>query len=169
MRRRCRNIYRKGANYYVLRGITICDRWLGEDGFTNFILDMDWKPEEDLSLDRIDCNGNYTPENCRWATAKQQSNNKRDNYPITINGVTKNVIQWANEYNIPDTTLWNRIKRGWTGEKLIQHQQKRLNLIEIKDEIKSLAQWSKDTDIPESTIRNRINAGWPIDNILTKQ
>lgn len=167
MRRRCRTTNRKGSKHYSLRGITVCDKW--QDSFLNFYTDMGKRPSPKHTLERQDVNGNYEPSNCVWATYKEQANNRTNNYMITINGITKNARQWADEYGIPDTTFWNRIKRGWTGEKLIQDQKQRLNLIEINDEIKSLAQWSKDTGIPESTIRNRINRGCSMNKILTKK
>jgi hypothetical protein len=68
--------------HYGGRGITICPRWRGENGFTHFLSDMGERTPE-LSLDRIDVNGNYGPTNCRWATAKEQCNNKRNSKPIT--------------------------------------------------------------------------------------
>ena len=77
MRSRCFDKNRIDYKYWGGRGITICSRWLGKNGFENFLSDMGEKPEG-LSLDRIDNDGNYCPENCRYATSKQQNNNKRN-------------------------------------------------------------------------------------------
>lgn len=76
MRRRCRDTHRHNSKYYSLRNITVCEQWHGEEGFQTFLTDMGERPEG-MTLDRIDPNGNYEPSNCRWSTAKVQSNNQR--------------------------------------------------------------------------------------------
>ena len=75
--------------------------------------------KENLTLDRIDVNGNYCPENCKWSTAKQQSRNMRTNRYYTYNGETKTQIEWCEEYNICPTTFSDRIKSGWTIEQAL--------------------------------------------------
>lgn len=76
MKQRCSNPRHKAYRYYGGRGIQICDRWLGEHGFANFLADMGERPEGH-SIDRINNDGNYEPGNCRWATATIQGANKR--------------------------------------------------------------------------------------------
>lgn len=76
MLQRCLNQKSSGYDSYGGRGITVCDEWLGKNGFSNFLKDMGEKPEK-LSLDRIDVNGNYCKENCRWADSSTQGFNTR--------------------------------------------------------------------------------------------
>lgn len=103
MKDRCLTKTNKYYKDYGGRGIKICDRWLGVYGFQHFLEDMGEKPSYEkgptgrslYSLDRIDVNGNYSPENCRWATQSQQSNNTRINKKYTVNGETGTFTELA--------------------------------------------------------------------------
>lgn len=109
MRSRCNNP--KSAHYqsYGGRGIKICKRW---DKFENFYEDMGERPKG-YSLDRIDNNKGYNKKNCRWATKKEQDNNRRDNVTITHNGETMTLTEWSRKVNISRITIRGRLKRGW--------------------------------------------------------
>lgn len=93
---------------YGGRGIKVCDRWLEPKkvGFYIFLSDMGKRPNSDYSIDRIDVNGNYSPENCRWANHEVQANNRRNNVYITAQGKTLTMAQWARLLNIS----YDRIK-----------------------------------------------------------
>jgi hypothetical protein len=108
MKGRCENTNRPDADNYVLRGITVCERW---DVFENFLADMGEAPEKS-SLDRIDNNKGYYKENCRWATAKEQNLNKRNNVRYEYEGQSKTISEWAEEYGIGRVTLFKRLQRG---------------------------------------------------------
>jgi hypothetical protein len=119
MQGRCRQPASKDYKYYGGRGIRVCDRWLGEHGFENFLADMGPKPKG-LTLDRWpDVNGNYEPSNCRWATWKEQQNNKTDNHNITHEGKTMTLTQWAESSGLTYTQLHGRLDLGWSMEEAL--------------------------------------------------
>ena len=112
MRNRCNRIHQD----YSCRGITYDERW---DSFENFYLDMGEVPEG-MSIDRIDVNGNYSKENCRWATREQQANNTRANIFIEWDGKRQTRSQWERELGMRPTTLRSRLRAGWSLEKAMQ-------------------------------------------------
>ena len=116
MKARCTNQKNHKWADYGGRGITVCATWITFDGF---LADMGECPPNH-SIDRIDVNGNYTPDNCRWADPTQQANNQRDNTRLTLRGITKTVSEWARELGIHHTTILQRINRsGWSVEKAL--------------------------------------------------
>lgn len=110
MIRRCTDPKMPNFHKYGGRGITVCDRW--RHSFSDFIADMGEKPDG-MSLDRVDNQGHYTAENCRWATPEEQSNNRRGNRFITHEGRTLTVAQWSRETGIKHCTILQRLKKGW--------------------------------------------------------
>lgn len=131
MRRRCSSPTDTGYKNYGGRGIKVCKRWCGIYGFQHFLLDMGTKPSPKYSIDRIDVNGDYCPENCRWATPKEQSNNRRlrkDTRYITYNNETKTLLEWSKELGIKVTTIESRREAGWPMEKwLVPPRPKKLS------------------------------------------
>lgn len=116
MKGRCYNPNNKKYPIYGGRGIKVCAKWL--NSFEAFFEDMG-EPPEDLTLDRIDVNGDYSPENCRWATLVEQANNRRDNVCYTYQGRTLTVAEWAREVGKAGSTIHSRLRRGWSFEKSI--------------------------------------------------
>jgi hypothetical protein len=115
MIQRCGNPNYTNYARYGGRGIVVCDRWLD---FRNFLADMGERPEG-TTLERIDNGGDYWPENCRWATRKEQANN-RNNCFYTLEGVTKRWSEWFEYYNIKRSTFDQRVYcYGWTREKAL--------------------------------------------------
>lgn len=113
MRDRCLNKNDIAFPYYGGRGITICNEW--KDNYQTF---KDWALNngysEDLTIDRIDVNGNYNPDNCRWGTDIEQMNNTRSNRIVKYLGQEKTVAEWARLVGIPYNTLFSRLYRyGW--------------------------------------------------------
>lgn len=109
MKSRCHNTRSPDYPDYGGRGITVCDRWA--NSFHNFLDDMGKRPSGSHSIDRIDNNKGYSPENCRWATNAQQSRNKRNNIFISFGGRTMILQDWANELGIHWVTLHERIQK----------------------------------------------------------
>ena len=111
MLQRCYNEKVIGYPNYGGRGVEVCDDW---KDFNSFLRDMGERPSKAYSLDRIDNNGNYEPSNCRWATSKEQCNNRRSQSYVTFNGRKQTVAQWAVELGMQDATLRHRLYRGWS-------------------------------------------------------
>lgn len=110
MKGRCyRKTHSKYADYGG-RGIRVCERWMSS--FFAFLEDMGPRPSKKYSIDRKDNDGDYTPENCRWATKKEQNNNRRVTTFLTFNGVKKSLSEWSEITGIRQTTLKGRLKRG---------------------------------------------------------
>lgn len=117
MKARCFNPKENGYHNYGGRGITVCDEWL--DSFENF---YDWVKQsnykDNLTLDRIDTNGNYCPENCRWSTKEEQANNTRRNFYIKYNEETHTLAEWGRILNVPPGLIRYRLKElNWSVEK----------------------------------------------------
>jgi hypothetical protein len=117
MKSRCTHKSVDSYHLYGGRGIKVCDRWL--NSFENFLEDMGPRPSKNHSIERKDSNGNYEPGNCKWADRFEQANNKRNNRPITHNGETLNLFQWAHKYKIHPKRLHARLKSGWSMERAL--------------------------------------------------
>ena len=116
MKSRCFNPNHKNYLDYGGRGIKVCDLWLN---FENFLADMGLKPTAKYSIDRIDNDGDYCPDNCKWSTQTEQVNNRRSNRLITIDDVTLTISQWAKKMNIGANVIQNRLNRGWSEYKAV--------------------------------------------------
>ena len=120
MLNRCKNPNNNNFKDYGGRGIKVCQEW---DDSSAFPLFREWAMahgyNDTLSIDRIDNDKGYSPDNCRWVTAKIQSNNKRNNVIITYGGETKTITQWAKETGILRDTLQYRIEAGWPIEAIL--------------------------------------------------
>ena len=115
IKQRCYNPRHTAFSRYGQRGIYVCERW---HNFENFMNDIGERPPK-YTLDRIDNNGPYSPENCRWATRKEQSNNRYVNVRITHEGLTLTATQWSERLGIQVNTLLARYHAGLPTEKVL--------------------------------------------------
>lgn len=124
MKNRCLNPNDKNYKSYGGRGITICSEWIHD-----FCAFEDWAYSngyrEYLSIDRIDNDKGYSPDNCRWVTQKVQARNTRQVIYATINGTTQPLIVWARQYGIEPATIRYRYHQGDRGERLIRPSERK--------------------------------------------
>lgn len=112
---RCMRPGSSGYERYGAVGIRVCDRWLS---FTNFLADMGERPKG-KTLDRLDISGHYEPGNCRWATPREQANNRRSNRLLTHAGVRRTIGEWATALGIPREVLQDRVRLGWANSRIV--------------------------------------------------
>jgi len=165
MRQRCYNINHKNYKEYGARGIKICERW---SSFTAFIQDIGLKPSKDMSIDRIDNNGDYSPENCKWSTMTEQCRNRRSNRYITYKGETLTVTEWAVKANLRIGNLFKRLDRlGWSIEKSLTTPEH--DLIVFKGKSMTKADWGRHLGGGRHLVGNRQKNGWTIERSLSKK
>ena len=126
MIKRCSDPRHHNWKHYGGRGIRVCARWLKSYGA--FEADMGLRPSPTHTLDRIDNDKGYSPQNCRWASSAQQARNKRGSRFATLNGVTKPLIDWAAERGLPYYQVHKRVSAGWSVERALTtslHRNKR--------------------------------------------
>ena len=129
---RCLNEKSTGYKNYGGRGITVCDRWRGLEGFINFQLDVGPRPSSKHSLERRDVNGNYDPGNCCWATPEEQGGNKRTSVRVTYKGKTKCLRAWSREFGVRYGTLHSRLQvQGWDANRVFSELE-RLSSFDVK-------------------------------------
>ena len=161
IKKRCYNKNSKRYKDYGGRGIVMCDEWLDSDvGFDNF---CDWAKShgytDDLTIERSDVDGNYSPENCKWITLQAQARNKRETIRVAYHGVEKPLIEWCVELGLCYDTMNDRIvNRGWSVE----------NAFETPSQLEtSWVKRCKEHGINPATARDRIvKFGWNVEDAL---
>lgn len=177
---RCSKMNGGGHPHYAGRGIRVCRRWRK---FENFFADMGRRPSKKHSLDRENNSKSYCLNNCRWATPRQQANNRRTTVKITFRGKTLSITEWARELGLNTSTLAMRIRSGWpvkaalsarvfAGKKRLSyrdalaqaqaytHNKKRKPLV-IGRVSMSMSDWARRAGISPETLWNRLHRlGW---------
>ena len=183
IKQRCCNPRCKAFKDYGGRGIIICDEWndktiIVKDGhfgskgwfaFKEFALSSGYV--EGLSIDRIDNNKGYSPENCRWATAKIQSNNRRSCIILEYNGMKKNMAEWAEYFDMPYRKFKSRVERYGAdnlemifSDKRAKNKKSEKLIITYKGKTQKLSKWCKELNIDYPKARARIFVlGWSVE------
>ncbi len=117
MRARCNNPQNPNYPRYGGRGIKVCKTWNAD--FVAFLQDMGLRPSLKHSIERINNDGNYTKDNCRWATQTEQCNNRRSSRWLTVDGKEKTMADWSRVSGISISTIHARLKAGWSHEKSV--------------------------------------------------
>lgn len=168
MRLRCYNEDNVNYKYYGGKGVAICDEWLLS--FENF---FDWAINngynENLTIDRIDSEKEYSPDNCKWSTKKEQAYNRSMSVKLTLNGRTMYMTEWAEELEIDKKILSWRYNNGWSDEEILSRPRdyKESKLL-LNGETHSMSEWSRITGIKVATISDRMKKGWSVEDALTK-
>ncbi len=174
MLRRCEYAHDTSYADYGGRGICVSAEF---HDFVTFIEHVGRRPSAAYSIDRFpDNNGNYERGNVRWATAKQQSLNRRNNRLIELHRETKPLAVWAEQFDKPAGTVGRRIDRGWDIEHALEHSTSyddrvtsyRTPPVTFRGQTKQLEEWGSDLGIRAQTLRRRIRAGWPLEQALTR-
>lgn len=176
MKNRCKN---PKKTYYHGRGIKVCDRWL--TSFWLFLEDMGEAPSEAHQIDRIDSNGDYTPENCRWVLPKQQQNNRSSNVILEYQGRSQTMQQWCDELGLSKALVRTRLFIYGLGVDDALTRPVRQHVVDCKDmihhkgakpvtfngETHTLNEWARRLGMTRRTISRRIKA-WGIERALTE-
>lgn len=159
MKNRCQNANNYSYANYGGRGIAVCDEWQDYQSFLDWSLANGYG--ENLSIDRIDNNGNYCPENCRWATRREQNCNTRQNHYLTYNGVTQTISQWAECVGITRSALKCRLENGWAIDRaltVLDGKYEQATKYTYRGETHTLKEWSTILGINRGTLERRVYA-----------
>lgn len=170
MIKRCERTTNYNYANYGGRGISVCAEWHDFIKFKEWAVKVGYNPNAtrgECTLDRIDVNGNYCPENCRWVNAMTQSNNRRCNHYETINGETHTISEWARLYNINRSTLQYRLNNGNQLLEALTPSDSIYKNIRYNNEVHSIVEWAQILKMNTATLRARIKSGWTVEDALT--
>lgn len=169
MKTRCTNPNYDKYQYYGGKGISVCDEWMRSyDAFEEWALSHGYN--DALTLDRINTDNNYSPENCRWVSRKEQANNRSSNHFLTYNGITKTIQQWSEETGLTPGCITQRIKAGWDANRILTepyHDTHKPRYLTYNGVTKRMHEWAKEFGLSYKILQNRIDLHhWPIEKAL---
>lgn len=167
MKQRCGNPNVKSYKNYGGRGVRVCDRW---NSFYNFYKDMGDMPDG-FTIERIDNEKGYSPNNCKWASMQEQSHNKRNNRKIEFNGVVMDLSEWTEKLGFGRTTIRTRLDTlKWSIEKALltpEFKNRRGDVFKYNGKEMTMVEWAKKYNIIPDTLLKRMNKyGWSLEKSL---
>ncbi len=167
MKTRCHNKNSASYKNYGGRGVTLCKRW---EIFENFYKDMGDIPRG-KTIERIHNEMGYSPDNCRWATQKEQANNKRNNVILVHNGESLTAAQWSDKLKVSRAAIYQRIEYGWSEEQIftIPFNKTRGSIKSVthNGEVLTLKGWSLRLSKNPALVSLRLSRGWPTEKAIT--
>ena len=181
MHRRCEHTNYKGYSEYGGRGIEVCAEWTEYSAFYDWSLENGW--QKGLTLDRIDCNGNYSPDNCRWTDWKTQERNRRNTRRAEYAGIEMSLAAWAEFFHVEPQLFYNRYRAGWDIERIVREpnnakygtsdesrvcrSKAHSKYFTIDGVTKSTREWADEFGIDPNVIHMRIRRGWTVEKAIT--
>jgi hypothetical protein len=166
---RCTNPHNVRYPNYGGRGIKICERW--RSSFAAFYKDLGNRPSRQHSLGRIDNDGDYTPDNCRWETARQQQNNMRSNVLYDYKGQPHSMAQLVEISGLKPMTIWSRIQRGIPVAEAVEHPLLRTEhpneSFTVNGVTRTAKVWRKHLGLSGALVYYRLHAGWSLERAVT--
>lgn len=171
MRQRCNNKNSPSWERYGGRGIKVYSEWnMSFDKFMKWALTSGYKDE--LTIDRIDVNGNYEPNNCRWATVKEQANNKTNSRIETYNGISASVATLCEMFGKDHSLVNGRLQKGWSIDDAMDCEigvwaKKKHHYLTFNGQTKSIQEFAHEYGFKRSIIGERLKRGWSVEEALT--
>lgn len=168
MKQRCYNENSINFRYYGGKGVFICDEWLNDcEKFYEWSIKNGYS--DNLTIDRIDSNKKYSPDNCKWSSKSEQAYNRSMSVKLTLDGRTMYMTEWAKELGIDKKTLSWRYNNGWSDEEILTRPRDyKENKLTLNGETHSMSEWSRITGIKVATISYRMRKDWSVEDALTK-
>ena len=166
MRYRCKNPKYHDYHRYGGRGITVCEEWdKNTDSFIKWSLNNGY--DSNKSIDRIDVNKGYSPDNCRWVDMNTQQNNRGNNIILSYKGEQHTIRDWADILGVEYEVIKDRYHKGWDVVDILEKpKNSHRTLLTLHGETKYIADWAKELDVEVNTLRHRVKRGYSDDDII---
>jgi hypothetical protein len=179
MIQRCTNPNSQAYPLYGGRGIEVHPSWV--ESYEAFIADVGRRPSPEHTLERVDTDGGYVPGNVVWATMREQQRNRRNNRLLTFDGREQTAVAWAEEKDLPYTTLLGRLKKGWSVEKALstpatrahtewaigEHSNPSRREVELDGRVQTIKSWAEERGLRLKTVLARLSRGWAVEKALS--